>query len=431
MASELWQAGADVEYKTLDRGVGAWAVKKGPDAIAPIPAVPGTTTVSENFEGTPWSTITFGGGTWALATDQSHSPTHSFKSATIPNNATTQFTMYNDTFDPQLSMWVKTNTESGFDFFTVKVDSVTLYQESGNNDWHRIAVPLNFGYQIDVIYSKDFSSAPVGDACWVDDIVFGGLDTPAVPGSPAHPLVYAPMHLTDDGIRLKTDVAFTAPQHVIVDSIPEVEIKNDSGSPVPISGTVTITDGSGPVTVDGIVTANQGTSPWVVSGTVNIGTIPEVEIKNDSGSPVPVNGTVAATQSGTWTTGRTWDTGFATDQVDASGSVVALDATTLAALETITTVFQTGTLTNGAQVSTAGAGQVSILALNANRKTATVQNVSVATVRIGVTGVTTTTGYRLQPGDVLVLRMPYVPTQELFMIREGAVNGTVCVVETT
>lgn len=69
------------------------------------------------------------------------------------------------------------------------------------------------------------------------------------------------------------------------------------------------------VTVNGTVAVTQSTSPWVVSGTVNIGTMPEVEIKNDSGNPIPVNGTVtitdgsgpvtvdgtvSATQSGTW-----------------------------------------------------------------------------------------------------------------------------------
>lgn len=49
---------------------------------------------------------------------------------------------------------------------------------------------------------------------------------------------------------------------------------------VDVSGSsVIISDGSGPVTVD---------------GTVNIGTMPEVEIKNDSGNPIPVNGTVTA-----------------------------------------------------------------------------------------------------------------------------------------
>jgi hypothetical protein len=60
----------------------------------------------------------------------------------------------------------------------------------------------------------------------------------------------------------------------------EVEVKNDSGNPLPISGNVGIT----------------GTP------TVNIGTIPEVEIKNDTGSPIPVTqslyGTRKVTASG-------------------------------------------------------------------------------------------------------------------------------------
>ena len=55
------------------------------------------------------------------------------------------------------------------------------------------------------------------------------------------------------------------------------------------------------------VTANQGTSPWVISGTVNVGNFPatqnvavtsivEVEVKNDTGNPLPVSGTVTVNQ---------------------------------------------------------------------------------------------------------------------------------------
>lgn len=40
-------------------------------------------------------------------------------------------------------------------------------------------------------------------------------------------------------------------------SITDVEISNDSGNPIPVSGTVTITDGSGPVTVDGTVASAE------------------------------------------------------------------------------------------------------------------------------------------------------------------------------
>lgn len=202
------------------------------------------------------------------------------------------------------------------------------------------------------------------------------------------------------GSDLIAPIATDTNGHLQVDILtaPEIEIKNDVGNPIPISdaggsitidgtialdaptlaalesitvqngagaaavniqdggNSITVDDGGGSLTVDGTVTANQGTSPWVVSGTVtatptgtqdvnivsgvtlevnldqnndqvqvygsdliapiatdtaghlqvDILTIPEVEIKNDSGNPVPVNGTVA------------------------------LDATTLTALENIT-----------------------------------------------------------------------------------------------
>jgi hypothetical protein len=52
----------------------------------------------------------------------------------------------------------------------------------------------------------------------------------------------------------------------------------------PVSGTVTIQDGGNTITVD---------------GSVNIGTMPEVEIKNDTGNPIPISGNVNATLTGT------------------------------------------------------------------------------------------------------------------------------------
>ena len=51
-----------------------------------------------------------------------------------------------------------------------------------------------------------------------------------------------------------------------------------------ISADVSIHDGQG--------NCYSTSNPLPVSGTVNIGTIPEVEIKNDTGNPVPVSGTV-------------------------------------------------------------------------------------------------------------------------------------------
>ena len=87
---------------------------------------------------------------------------------------------------------------------------------------------------------------------------------------------------------------------------------------VGVTGTVTVQDGGGSITVDGTVSATVsgtvelGTSTLsalenttvTISGTptVNIGTIPEVEIKNDTGNPIPISGTVNANVAGIVTT---------------------------------------------------------------------------------------------------------------------------------
>lgn len=92
--------------------------------------------------------------------------------------------------------------------------------------------------------------------------------------------------------------------------------------------------------------------------------------------------------------------------------------------------FPTGTLANGTETPV-GAAAVSILAANANRKTAIIQNTGVANIRVGVTGVTATTGFRLQPNESIIYDMPFVPTQAIFAIREGAISSTAFAQEIT
>lgn len=193
------QFGADIEFKTLDIGTPAWAVKPGPDAIPAIPAVPGTTDASEDFEGTLWTQITEDSGDWTLETDQAHSPTHSYKSKDINANESTSFTIQNNSFQEQISFWLRTDTEEGFDLFRVFIDAVEVYSISGDNDWFRVALPTGFGYLVEFRYSKDSSGSTPDDACWVDDLVFGTADIPEVPGSPAHPFVYAPLTTNAEG----------------------------------------------------------------------------------------------------------------------------------------------------------------------------------------------------------------------------------------
>lgn len=81
-------------------------------------------------------------------------------------------------------------------------------------------------------------------------------------------------------------------QSVDVTSIPEVEVSNDAGNPIPVTGTVVATpSGTQDVNIVSSVELeikNDAGNPVPVNGTVNIGTMPEVEISNDAGNPIPV-----------------------------------------------------------------------------------------------------------------------------------------------
>ena len=96
---------------------------------------------------------------------------------------------------------------------------------------------------------------------------------------------------------------------------------------------------------------------------------------------------------------------------------------------TTTESWATGTLANGAETAVSSSA-VSVLAANANRKKLIVQNTGASAVRIGTTGVTATTGFRLAAGAMLIVDMPQCPTNAIFAIRESA-DSTVLAQEVT
>lgn len=156
------------------------------------------------------------------------------------------------------------------------------------------------------------------------------------------------------GSDLTAPIATDTSGHLQVDilTIPEVEIKNDIGNPIPVSdaggsltvdGTVAldgatlsalenitvqngpgvaavnIQDGGNSITVDGTVTSNQGTSPWVVSGTVTAtptGT-QDVNLISTIAVPVTDNGGSLTVDANNL---DIRDLVFATDKVDVSNS---------------------------------------------------------------------------------------------------------------
>lgn len=153
------------------------------------------------------------------------------------------------------------------------------------------------------------------------------------------------------------------------------------------------------LTVNDTNTVLQGTSPWIVSGTVSVNEPVSVD---DNGGSLTVDAINLDIR----------DLSFTTDSVTAVQVLPYV------------VVFQPGTLNNGAQTAVAAAA-IQVLAANVNRKACLIQNVGLANVRVGVSGVTTTTGFRLVPGQIVILEMPHVPTQAIFAIREGAVSSTV------
>lgn len=132
---------------------------------------------------------------------------------------------------------------------------------------------------------------------------------------------------------------------------------------VEVAGTVSI---EGPV--DAVVTSLSG----------------EVEVKNDSGNPLPVIQVLAS--------------GTPTHQSD-----ITVDGTS---------------------------GGVTLLAANANRKGVFIQNTGIANMRVSLGGIpTATTGIQLAGGQIMALSTPFIPVGTIKAIRESGTSTTAAVVE--
>lgn len=308
------QFGADVEHKTLDRGTPAWAVKPGPAAVPAIPLVPGSTVFSEDFEGPLWTQIFLVSTEWATTTLDSHSPITSYRgNAKSGVGLATSFTINDFSFSPQLSFWYKfiTPFNSGATF-EVLFDGTPVFSVTNNpvSVWTRVAIPTNFAFNITFRFVNS-SILNNNRFALVDDIVFGSLDTPAVPGAPAHPLIYTPLHLDSDNNLKVTVIDGTVAVTGTVETR-QLTCETDSVTAciddvVTVSGSVSIED---PISVTGVVNTRAldcdtdsvtvcidepldvnvtNVSPISVTfPRLNCAT-DSVEICNDAGSPITVN----------------------------------------------------------------------------------------------------------------------------------------------
>lgn len=161
-----------------------------------------------------------------------------------------------------------------------------------------------------------------------------------------------------------------------------VEITNDVGNPIPVSGTVTTTPNTGHAEDSPHVSGDQGD---FTLGVRNDNATTDLTNTNGDYSPIAtdIKGRTITTTSGT-----TWSNG---SETAVSSVAVALT----------------------------GAGA------NAARKGLIIQNNGTGDVRIGITGVTATTGVKLIPGDALILTGAAAPINALFAIRSSTVDSIV------
>ena len=188
-------------------------------------------------------------------------------------------------------------------------------------------------------------------------------------------------------IRVKVDAGTVTVTEI---DLGIVEIANDEGNPIPVSGTVSVnqpvavTDNGGSLTVDGTVSVDnfpttqtvdgtiafsnttievtQGTDPWTVDGTVSVDNFPATQTVDgtvtiqDGGNSITVDGSVSATVDGTVSV----DNFPATQTVDGT---VELGATSLSALENINATVS-GTVTvdsiTGNVTITDGGGSITV-----------------------------------------------------------------------
>lgn len=143
-------------------------------------------------------------------------------------------------------------------------------------------------------------------------------------------------------------------------------------------------------------------------GAMDVVVTNEVEVKNDAGNPLTVSGTVAATQSGVWSVGRTWNLVNTLDSVNignfpatqaVSGTVAVSNfPATQAVSGTVTANAGTGTFTVAGSVSVSNfpatqavSGSVTVSQATAANLNATVTG-TVAATQSGTWNITNITG---------------------------------------
>lgn len=176
--------------------------------------------------------------------------------------------------------------------------------------------------------------------------------------------------------------------------------------------------------ISGTVTANQGTSPWVISGTV-AATQSGAWTTGRTWALSSGTDSVAAVQSGAWSTGRTWTLSSGTDSVAVTGTVTANQGTSPWVVSLASTTI-TGTV---AVTQSTSPWVVSGTVTTAPPANASTNLTQVAGVTLGATAVT---AYGTAPAAANVPGVnAFITNTPAVTLASTTITGNVTVVQPT
>jgi methionine-rich copper-binding protein CopC len=116
-----------------------------------------------------------GSALWTTVTTMPHGGSRCAQSGSIGDSETSSMSRTVTLASAQtLTFWIRTSTESGFDYLRTFVDGTMRDQWSGTTAWTLVSYPLTAGaHTIEWRYVKDLSLSSGSDAVWVDDVSFG------------------------------------------------------------------------------------------------------------------------------------------------------------------------------------------------------------------------------------------------------------------
>ncbi len=131
-----------------------------------------------------WQTT---GGDYIFTSD-AYDGSYSLQSPDINNDDVTSIsTEYASTQDGNISFFLKTSTESNYDFVRFYIDNVEYLETSGNSNWQEYSYPVSEGNHVyKWEYVKDYIVSSYNDCFYLDNISFPGnnLDSHITPTTP-------------------------------------------------------------------------------------------------------------------------------------------------------------------------------------------------------------------------------------------------------